>query len=109
MLVYIREAHALDSPSPKDFLAIEDPTNLLERQEVCTACIDDLDIPIPAIVDRLDDQVNKDYAAQPDRLYLVGKDGKIAYAGGRGPRGFKPEELRQAIVQELTREAPSTP
>ena len=83
LLVYIKEAHALDSPSPTDFLAIEDPINLVERQEVCTACIDDLDIPIPAIVDRLDDQVNKDYGAQPDRLYLVGKDGKIAYAGTR--------------------------
>ncbi len=83
--------------------------NLVERQEVCTACIDDLDIPIPAIVDRLDDRVNKDYAAQPDRLYLVGKDGKIAYAGGRGPGGFKTEELKQAIVQELSGETPSNP
>jgi hypothetical protein len=108
-LVYIREAHALDSPSPKDFLGIEDPVNLLERQEVCTACIDDLNIPIPAIVDRLDDQVNKDYGAHPDRLYLIGKDGRVAYAGGRGPGGFKPEELKQAIMRELSGQGNSSP
>jgi hypothetical protein len=75
--------------------------DLVERQAVCNACIEDLQIPIPAIVDRLDDQVNRDYAAWPDRLYLVGRDGRIAYAGARGPHGFKPDELAQAILREL--------
>ena len=41
--------------------------------------------------------------ALPDRLYLVGKDGKITYAGGRGPRGFKPDELEDAIREELAK------
>ncbi len=67
------------------------------------------DIPIPAIIDQLDDRVNKDYVAHPDRLYLVGKDGKIAYAGAKGPRGFKPDELEQAMMRELSGEAPTTP
>ena len=58
---------------------------------------------MPAIVDRLDDRVNKAYGAQPDRIYLVGKDGKIAFAGARGPSGFRPDELGDAIVEELDR------
>ena len=29
-LVYIREAHAIDSPSPTNFKAIEDPVTLAE-------------------------------------------------------------------------------
>jgi hypothetical protein len=33
----------------------------------------------------------------PTRLYLVGKDGLVAYAGGLGPFGFKPAELKEAI------------
>ena len=37
------------------------------------------------------------YAALPDRLYLVGIDGRVAYAGGRGPWGFRPGELGKAI------------
>lgn len=58
---------------------------------------------IPAVVDRLDDKVNKAYSAWPDRLYLVGKDGRICYSGGRGPGGFRPEQLAAAIQKELAK------
>ena len=47
-LVYIREAHALDSASPSAFKAIEDPITQNERRDVCVRCVDDLGIPIPA-------------------------------------------------------------
>lgn len=33
------------------------------------------------------------YHAMPDRLFVIGVDGKIAYRGDRGPRGFKLDEL----------------
>ena len=56
---------------------------------------------IPALIDRMDDRVNKAYGAQPDRLYLIGKDGNIAFAGDRGPMGFEPDELEKAIKAEL--------
>ena len=45
----------------------------------------------------MDDHVSKSYAAKPTRLYLIGLDGRIVYAAGIGPYGFKPNELRQAI------------
>jgi hypothetical protein len=64
-------------------------------------CIDDLRIPIPAVVDEIDDRVNKAYAAHPDRLYLIGRDGRTAYAGERGPRGFDPDSWESAIKEEL--------
>jgi hypothetical protein len=52
---------------------------------------------IPALVDELDDAVSIAYAAWPDRLYLVDIDGRIAYHGGRGPFGFDPDGLEEAI------------
>ncbi len=58
---------------------------------------------IQAVVDGVDDVANQAYAGWPDRLYLVGKAGKIAYAGGRGPFGFKPDELEAAITGELAK------
>lgn len=64
---------------------------------------------MPALIDRVDDKVNQAYQALPDRLYLVGKDGKIAYAGARGPRGFNPDELGDAIVKELEKLEPPPP
>ena len=49
----------------------------------------------------MDDAVNRAYAAWPTRLYLVGLEGKVAYAGSMGPYGFKPEKLKAAIERYL--------
>lgn len=100
-IVYIREAHALDSRAPMTFGSVEDPIDLKERTLVASKCVKDLDLPMEALVDRLDDAVNLAYGGWPDRLYLVGRDGKIAYAGGKGPFEFRPEELEQAIEREM--------
>ena len=102
MVVYIREAHALDSRSPNTFGNVEDPINDAERLAVAGVCMSKTALKgIPAIIDRVDDKVNAAYGAWPDRLYLVGRDGNIAYAGGKGPRDFKPDELEAAIKKEL--------
>ena len=45
----------------------------------------------------------KAYAAMPTRLYLIRLDGKVIYAGGLGPFGFKPAELKLAIEKYLKR------
>jgi hypothetical protein len=56
---------------------------------------------IRTYVDEMDDAVNKAYAAWPTRLYLVGLDGKVVYAGGLGPYDFRPEKLKAAIEAYL--------
>lgn len=81
---------------------VEDPISLDERRQVAQVCMAKLDLePIPAIVDDVDDAVGSAYSAHPDRLYLVGKDGKIAYRGGPGPFGFDPDGLEEGIRAEL--------
>lgn len=82
-------------------IMIEDPIDDAERRRVASTCVAKLHLPMTAVVDRIDDKVNQAYSAWPDRLYLVGLDGKIAYAGGRGPSGFRPDELEDAIIEEL--------
>ena len=52
-------------------------------------------------IDGLDNAVASAYGGWPDRLYLVGRDGRIAYQGGEGPFGFKPAELERAIETHL--------
>jgi hypothetical protein len=56
---------------------------------------------MPMVVDRVDNAVASAYGGWPDRLYLVRRDGRIAFQGGEGPFGFKPEELQRAIEREL--------
>jgi hypothetical protein len=52
---------------------------------------------IPTYVDEMNDRVMTAYAAWPERLYLIGEDGIVTYAGERGPWGFKPPDLKVAI------------
>ncbi len=52
---------------------------------------------MPFLVDDLADTMMKAYAGWPDRLYVVAKDGKVAYRGGLGPGGFKPAEAEAAL------------
>ena len=105
VVVYISEAHALDGASPnttRDAPLVEEPITFEERYLVAGTCMASLALQrLPAVVDGMDNSTNVNYQAQPDRIYLVGKDGRVAYAGGRGPRGFNPFELEQAIRKEL--------
>lgn len=99
-LVYTSEAHAADSnrPAGKD---IEQPVTTEERREVAQNFLTEMGLEMPALLDNIDNKTAQDYASLPDRMYLVGKNGKISYAGERGPRGFKPDDLADAIESEV--------
>jgi hypothetical protein len=50
----------------------------------------------------------------PDRLYLIDRQGIVAYKGGRGPFGYKVGEMEQSLImllldEELTRAKEATP
>jgi hypothetical protein len=64
---------------------------------------DEIKLTVPVLVDTIDDRMEKAYAGWPDRLYVIGPDGKIAYKGGPGPRGFKPDEVPPVLDKLLGR------
>ena len=105
LAVYIREAHPEDGwillENRRSGVAIHDPTTDEERREVASTCAVSLGLRMPMVVDRVDNAVASVYGGWPDRLYLVSADGRIAFQGGEGPFGFKPEELEEAIQREL--------
>jgi hypothetical protein len=104
-IVYIREAHPEDGwvleENRDDAIAVVDPTSLDERAGAADACVLRLRTRIPVLLDDVDDEVALAYGGWPDRLYLIGRDGGIAFQGGRGPDGFEPEELAAALEAEL--------
>src|SRR2546430_11215635 len=63
---------------------------------------------MPMVIDEMHDPVGHLYSGMPDRLYLIDRDGKVAYKGGRGPFGFKPGELEQQIAMMLAEDKPAT-
>ena len=81
------------------------PTSHGERAEVARVCSLKLKFSIPTLVDEMDDSTDLKYYALPDRLYLIGRDGKVAYRGGPGPFGFVAAELEEAVEKYLSANA----
>ncbi len=119
IVIYIREAHPVDGwwlgggvfglamkvRRSKSATDVYDPKTMEERRQVAARCESALQYGIPTLVDEIDDPVNRAYAAIPTRLYLIGMDGRVVYAGGLGPFGFKPQELKVAIERLLDENA----
>jgi hypothetical protein len=82
-------------------IAVADPRSADERAAVADTCAVRLEIRMPVLIDGIDNETARQYGGWPDRLYLIGRDGRIAFQGGEGPAGFKPEELEDAIRSEL--------
>lgn len=109
MVVYIREAHPEEgwvvSPNRDEDIMVNDPTTDDERVEVAQACALSLKIRMPVVVDEVDDQIASAYGALPDRLYLIDRNGQVAFQGAPGPWGFDPAALDVAIEEELGSDA----
>ncbi len=104
MLVYIREAHP-DSvlftirDGAETLLKITQTESAEKRAENAQMCSATLKLNVPTVLDGDDNRVNIAYAGWPDRLYVVGVDGRIAYQGGQGPSGFKVGEVEEWLKQ----------
>jgi len=101
LMIYIREAHPVDGWDIGSANRIHDPQTIEARRQVAGSCELALQYGIRTYVDEMDDGVMTAYAAWPERLYLVSQDGRVRYAGGLGPWGFKPAELRASIASLL--------
>jgi type I thyroxine 5'-deiodinase len=73
------------------------PKSLEERQELAGSCVRQLHIPIPALLDGLDNTVERAYTGWPDRLYLIDRQGLVVYKSKPGPFGFHASELNGAV------------
>ncbi len=100
-MVYILEAHPLDAwieeNNVKDKIAVASPRSFAERCSVADTCVSKLSLKIPAVIDDLANTTEHAYTAWPDRLYVIDREGKIAYKSRPGPYGFKPEDVRKML------------
>lgn len=93
LLVYIREAHpGSQIPGINDGKPIDQTDTLADRMKLANEFARELKLTLPIVVDKEDNQVNAAYAAWPNRLAVVGVDGKLAYLEKSGA-GFAPGEM----------------
>lgn len=101
-IVYVREAHPIDGDSPwRKAVPRTDPRGAAEREQVAGTCARTLGLTLPMLVDDMDDRVARAYGGYPDRLYIVGTDGRVVFRGRPGPRGFRPDEMERALRKLL--------
>jgi thiol-disulfide isomerase/thioredoxin len=105
LAVYVREAHPVDGwkmeSNARVGVAVSQPKTYDERTAVANQCHQLLKPTMPLLVDEINDPVGNAYSGMPARLYVIDKNGKVAYKGGRGPFGFKAGEMEQALVMTL--------
>ncbi|MBI4563759.1 MAG: deiodinase [Planctomycetes bacterium] len=104
-VVYIREAHPVDGwrvpQNDRQGIEVDEPVTEKEREDVASKCARALKLSIPFLIDDMKNTAQQAYAGWPDRLYVIDTEGKVAYRGDPGPRGFKPAEAEAALKKLL--------
>jgi cytochrome oxidase Cu insertion factor (SCO1/SenC/PrrC family) len=105
LAVYVREAHPTGGwrmeSNDRVGVTFAQPIDYLTRKSVAGEACTALKTTMPVLVDEMDDRVGHAYSGMPSRLYVIDAEGKVAYKAGRGPFGFKPGEMEQALVMTL--------
>jgi len=81
----------------REGVIFRDPRTDAERAGVAESCVRKLGIRFPALIDGIDNTVERLYTGWPDRLYLIGTDGKVRFKSAPGPFGFEPAGLAAAL------------
>lgn len=109
LAVYVREAHPTDGwripGNDRVGVSFLQPKTKNDRESIAAKCCSTLQITMPMVIDGIDDPVGHLYSGMPDRLYVIDRDGRVAYKGGRGPFGFKTGEMEQSLLMLLVDEA----
>jgi hypothetical protein len=105
VFVYVAEAHPVDEwqmeANEEEGVLVRQHTTLAERLAAAREGAARMSLTMPLLVDGMDDAVSAAFAAWPERIFVVGVDGRIAFAGEPGPWGFEPDAARAALVQVL--------
>jgi len=113
LMIYVREAHPTDGwkmeSNTRASVAISQPTTFAERVAAGKQFCARLKPTMPVAIDEINDPVGNAYSGMPARLYVLDRDGKVAYKSGRGPFGFRVGEMEQALVMLMLDHQSSPP
>jgi type I thyroxine 5'-deiodinase len=106
LMVYIKEAHPGDEwqmdSNVEGNVVFEQPKTFEARLDVAKTFVDRMKVDAPTLVDDIRNTALACYAAWPERIYVIDREGRIRYKGGVGPFYFDPEGLR-AFLEKMTR------
>ena len=102
--VYIAEAHPTDGwvslKNEDEGIRYKQPKTTEERAEIAEICVLDIKLKMPALLTDISDTVSDDYAALPLRIFVIDRDGVVAYRTERGPRDMDMDAAMKAIEEQ---------
>lgn len=111
-VIYIQEAHPSDgwqmATNVKNNVVFASPKSFEGRAAVANVCVRKLAIQLPALIDDIQNSTEAAYTGWPDRLYVIDREGRIAFKSAPGPFGFRLEGVREAL-QRLVPASASPP
>ena len=108
VIVYIKEAHPENEwqmeANEESGVVYTQPKTTEERGELARAFVDKMNVETETLLDDIDNTAMVCYAAWPERLYVIGTDGRIIYKGGMGPFYFDPDEVEEILQTTFSTE-----
>ncbi len=103
--IYTREAHPADGQQVGDNVregyVYDDHKTADERGHLARTCKVSLAPSIPMLIDNMENEAELKYVAAPERLYVIGANGRITYKGGLGPWYFDVDRFEEALKDAL--------
>ncbi len=105
-LIYIREAHSTQdwasTQNQREGITLNPATTMDERRDHANMCVRKLHIEFPTLLDTMNGEAEKAYAAWPSKAYLLDSHGRIVFSTGLSEQDFKPERLEAALRKVRT-------
>jgi tetratricopeptide (TPR) repeat protein len=106
LLVYIREAHGAGSwqstINQREGIDLADAATFEQKRGYAASCVRKLKIPYAAAVDPLNNATEKAYVAWPSRVYLIDKQGNVAFNTLLDELNFDASRLDSALQTAIT-------
>jgi len=103
--VYIREFHAEDGwaipHNTQQGICYFQPKTLEERVKIAKEFLAKQKVSLELYLDQIDNNGAMKYMADPERLYILDKNLRIFYVGGKGPHGYNPWEVEEFLKTKL--------
>ena len=90
-------------------IVFNQPRVVAERRAAVRILVERLKYRLPVAIDAMDNRADQGFAAWPERIYIVGPDGRVLYKGGMGPFEFLPEEAGEKLAELLPTPPPRGP
>jgi len=92
LIVYIREAHAVDEWPLGDHVVVKQHKEIQERIDIAKEMIDKLGYKIPLVVDSIENEFAEKYSIWPERFYVINEN-KVKFSSVPTSKGHERDKL----------------